>query len=591
MAGKATLVINSDSKDGQKAIESLIKEMTKLKEENKKLAEENKKAAAEDKKAHQEKMARVDEERRRKRETSELMRRAALEEQKAVKEAARLEREQLRIADQKARSWLNFGTTIMTTAGAYVSLNAILAETEKYLARQAALQKEIAQHNVAAGKSQQETILNMQGVTSAQLLRALQGGKDINLRTGFGDVNAINRAYGKALSASEGNFGRAEGAVEASASLSAGDPEKLNAYTQAALDIGLPSGKSAEESLGLALSAGAQARVTNPAQAAQLFAKSAASGAALDKTGNKAEAARQRVVLAATITGGIKDPTGDVSKTASINLGAKLAEFFEGTPGDPMTERGRIEALWADPRRAQQFDDKYNFEAEANDFINSLLKDKDSAAAKLYRSFDTKIGWNREAYEQTVKSTVKASPQTRANQRSNQRASITQAGHDVNASQGLVDEARQLYEGSKDIYEGQFPGEATVDDSFFNIESWNTKLHHAINTDEIERIKHYRRMMRKRFNLTVGGPVGGRTPPIASDGSLMPDFYERFQTSGIEGIETTYSGKAVPPDQMEAAALIGKQIEQTDRLIKEVEGLRADQRKPVVSPRGMQEAN
>lgn len=531
MGSKATLQISSDTKDGKKAIEMLVKEMASLREENRRLAEENRKANAESKAA-------------------------AREQREANKKLLHDTREQQRAERERNAMMTNFATNVMTTVGSYVSLNQIIQVTNRYLERQDELQKSIAQHSLSQGNSQLDIALNLQGKSDADKARAIQIAKNVNRTSGFGNQNAINAAMASAVTSSEGNIDLSGKAVESAARISGGREDLVTAYTGAALGVAMRTGKSTEESLGAVLKAGALGGVEEPALQARLYRGVAASGAARDTSGNPAEAARQSMAIAAALSSITGDKQGNATETATGQFEGRMAKFFAETGNDPGTSFGRIAALQANPALSAQFDKKYNFEEKFDPVITRIAKDANYAGSKTLSEFGKGISYNRSEYEAQRKTVSGLTPELKALDRTNRIKAIAQAGSNLNREEALVQQIEDARVAVRDIADPI--SYSTFDDIAGPFERGTVGLFGS----EIDRA---------RVRVQQSKQVRDR---LKYDKRM--DFDPNFK---------------IDSQRQSAVNEIESLIQIQEQALAELKQLRTEQQKPTVTPTGMQEAN
>ena len=570
MAGKATLVINSDTNDGKKAIESLIKEMNKLKEENKNLREENKKAAAEAKQQYEEKLAAIRKERDEqkklaadKKEQERIEAEANRKALQAAKEKEKLEREAADAAKKNAdqhkqdleaqdAGLARVGAGLMTVLGTYVSLNAVLNAVAENYERQFEMQQRIAQQNATVGASQIDAALSMLGASDETKGAAFRRIGSINESTGFGNVGALNKAFSASLTASGGNIEASLNAVETAAAISGGREDLIEPYASAALGISLRTGRSTDESLGAVLKAGELGGVKNPDKQARLYRSVAASGAAIDRTGNTAEAARQSMAIAATASSIVGDETGESTATFTGSLEARLAEFFQGRTGAPADSMGRIAALQKDPALFKQFDDKYNFEVKFDAVANRILSDPNYQGSQMLRSNNAQLGYDAANYRAQVQSTKTATPELRALARQNKARAAAESSMASNPNAGALAEIESLRQQAYDIVA---PISSAPNVMFSTVGA-------------IPRV------------LSKLGGEQMQAKALIAETQDIRDYIESYEGIGVGG---------APMSQ--AREQLDKLIALQQESLAEMKRNTAAQTKPAVRPQGMQEAN
>jgi hypothetical protein len=154
------------------------------------------------------------------------------------------------------------------------------------------------------------------------------------------------------------------------------DTETGKAFAGSSLDIAKISGATAEQSAGFLMNVGQMARVTDTGLLAQNVTPALTAATANDATLQTAGS------VYAAITGGMADPTGRQSKTATIALSRSLAEFLP----EVESMRGRIQALQQDATKREEFLSKYSFEKAAATPIEQLIGGE-GATAEAYADF------------------------------------------------------------------------------------------------------------------------------------------------------------------------------------------------------------
>lgn len=284
-------------------------------------------------------------------------------------------------------------------ASVHTAVSAIRAEYDNLIQRQG----KAAGVQVPLAAVQTQAFQNLGGdpeITSPEELVAL-------VNQVIDETHALPRvawqAMSDALSARGDKSARdAADAVTAAIRLSPGTPEQLPILAGAALDVGKAAGVDSEQALGFMLGIGSKSRVTN----LEALASNIAPGA-LDvmKFGDDMGSAG---ALVATISQGVNDTQGAVSRTTAVSLAQQLERFFQKTLGrdDLTSTEQRIGAIQADPELRRLFmeggtfqrgDESVSvtpasFERKTFATVRELLTgDEQSSVVRQYRAADAEL--------------------------------------------------------------------------------------------------------------------------------------------------------------------------------------------------------
>ncbi|MEM7557913.1 MAG: hypothetical protein AAF394_02195, partial [Planctomycetota bacterium] len=160
----------------------------------------------------------------------------------------------------------------------------------------------------------------------------LQAAKRIQKETGFAQQAELGRALSNTISASGGRPDVAEAFVRETARISLHEPQKVVGLSAGAMDIGNAVGSDPQESLGFLLDSARTSRVKDQAQLAKGLAPAVVAAVSASPKQDPREAAASAGALFGTIGSALADPTGDITKTATIQLVSKTREFFQNLP-------------------------------------------------------------------------------------------------------------------------------------------------------------------------------------------------------------------------------------------------------------------
>lgn len=190
--------------------------------------------------------------------------------------------------------------------------------------------RELKGVNLSMAAAQENALKNLAGLPSGEKNALLtRDVPRIQEATGFPDQAKLTIGLGSAYSAS-GDKAASLKAVEAAARITRHNPDQLELYSGAALDIMRASGQQdAESSLGFMLKAGAISRVKDPDKLATNLPKVIAAAANNSNTDDDAEAAKLAASLFGVFSREAADPQGEQSRTASIQFLGQVKDFFE----------------------------------------------------------------------------------------------------------------------------------------------------------------------------------------------------------------------------------------------------------------------
>lgn len=534
MTGKATLQISSDTKDGQKAIETLVKEMQKLKEENKQLAENNRKAAKEAK-----------EQAREKSEANRKLLSGTKELDKAQRDAGHASE---MFAKAGTAAWMRFGATIATTAGGFVSVNTLMAEANRLLERQAQLQQEIHSKSMALGQSQANTAINFAGLSPDDRKTATGIAGRVNLRAGFGNRPALENAAGSLISAGASPQ-QAEKTLEYAANLSPGNAQMVESLGSGIVDLQGSTGMSIEEASNLLLSSAANSRVKDPQQVSKGLAKVTSNASSLFDKGGKALAGEEGAAVWASISRMRGDSTGDESATLANNAITKLSTFAGFGADAPTTIMGRIAALQSNPELAKRFikDSGYTTQDPA---IGRMLTDKGFGYARMLGEIDKNIGYTPDMAG-AVEELHRTQPDIALLKSQNRVKTLGERGAEANRAEAYVKIAEEA----------------------------RLKAHEAVDVVDTESIYMGRlQSMERGVTDMTGTPVDRIRVRKANTQALLDNFNQ--------------SPKDIPDDQRESIRqILSDALEIQREQLEQAKLLAERANKPTVDTNGMQEAN
>lgn len=280
---------------------------------------------------------------------------------------------------------------IGSTAGAVLSLGnawqAAKTAAEEYMTTS----DRIRQAKIDIARS--ETTLALNTLTPEQFKQASADVHQIAKETGFSNVAMLNEAMATAVNAAPDRE-TAFRAVKMGASLTKHQPELLDSFVGGSLDVSNSAGATAEEAMGLNLTAGKFARISNPERQQRAISQSVSSVVASSRVETPEErkkAAESGAEFWAALNKASKDSLGERSRTATEQFAAHANEAF--TQGISYTPRGRsrpitikptedpgdivgrLEYLQQDARFGKAFMEKYSFESGYKDRFQQAIRD------------------------------------------------------------------------------------------------------------------------------------------------------------------------------------------------------------------------
>lgn len=562
MAGKATIVISSDTKDGEKGIQRLVEEMNKLREENKRLADENRKSAAEAKKQAQDQS-----------ETNRKWLREVEAQQKAEKsrhnQMTRDHRESMEMAKQKDAAWMRFGGTILTAAGSYLTLNTVLSATNGYLERQKKLQDEIHQRTLSLGNAQSASVLNFAGLSKSDQKAAIGIGARVNQSANFGNQGALERAAGSMISAGA-TPKESEQILGYAAQIAPGDATLVESLGAGIVDLKTSSGMSATQSSGLLLTAAANSRVKNPTMVSKSLAKVGGNATSLFDGGGKALAAEEGAALWAVITKLRADASGEESATLASNAITKLSTFGGFGPDGPNTIMGRIKALYANPALAKKFIEHGGYLTQ-DPAVGRLLTDSKFGFAQMLGEADNAIGYDP-TLGGTIRDLQKAQPAIGAVQQAGKVATAREMGDAINRQAAAVQQAEEARLAAHDLLDPR-------SGDHYMAGAWGSMWRGAAGMmgSPAKQVQ----IRQSEIQAMVASEFGS----YGRDGKRLPQIYRE---EGLKGVEKLL-GRGLSTKDEALLDAVTKLVEVTQDSQRILSGIENESRKPTVDPRGMQE--
>jgi hypothetical protein len=219
------------------------------------------------------------------------------------------------------------------------------------------LQAMAAQGNYDQASADRELKLNMPTASDDEVAQAQTAAEQISQETGV-PKPAVTKAMASALSSTGGNLEQAKGIVGLAASVRPDQPGEIAAIAGAVGDVQNAIGSSDPmTAFGYLQTVAGQSRVVGNTAFKNI--PSAVTGL-MGFGFTEAEAG----ALFSAMSNRAADPTGEMTRTASIRLGQQLSEFFAA---QERPERGgaAIRALQADPALQAKFLEGASFEAAA----------------------------------------------------------------------------------------------------------------------------------------------------------------------------------------------------------------------------------
>jgi hypothetical protein len=229
---------------------------------------------------------------------------------------------------------------IAKMGAAYLSVSSAIGVVKASLQDQLDLQKESLAIAQQIAKSQSSASKNLTGLSTEEKRKVLEEARSLQQEIGFSDQKFIVDAIGAGYSAA-GDLGLAKSATKAAAELSRNAPEELSGIATGAVDLSRGSGvKDAKSNLGFALQVGAISRVEDPAAVVRWLAPAISSAVNTVPKQDKQEASKEVGSVWSELNKFANDVQGMSTKTATIDLMARMEEFFRTIP----EERAKIDA-------------------------------------------------------------------------------------------------------------------------------------------------------------------------------------------------------------------------------------------------------
>lgn len=271
-----------------------------------------------------------------------------------------------RLSDAAQQSDDAFGTfgrsalhQLAAVAGAYIGIQEAIQATTRFLNEQEESLRSAAETQMSLAGAQQEALKNLAGLSAADRKGLLEGFVgEVAGKTGFADQKQLTLAVGAGVSAG-GTVEQTKSAVEASARILRFDPESVDEFTAAAIDLARATGKDdAKANLSFLLSSGTQSRVVDPAQLAKNLAPAVVSSVQSVPRQNREQASAEAAALFGVFSKAATDTKGESTATALIQYANELQKFFQGKENDPGTLFGRISKLQNDQGLKSSFFEK-----------------------------------------------------------------------------------------------------------------------------------------------------------------------------------------------------------------------------------------
>jgi hypothetical protein len=287
------------------------------------------------------------------------------------------------------KDWIDSTSDAISTVGkmalAYGSVSTAIGVVRAGLQDQIEMQKEALSIAQQVAKSQASASKNLTGLTTEQKRKVLEEARSLQQEIGFADQKYIVDAVGAGYSAA-GDLELAKSATRAAAELSRNAPEELSGIATGAVDLSRGSGvKDAKSNLGFALQIGAISRVEDPAQVVRWLAPAISSAVNTVPKQDKQEASKEVGSVWSELNKFANDVQGMSTKTATIDLMARMEEFFRTLP----EERAKVDA------KVQELERKKEITPVEQARLDRSAFDVDQKERKLSK-YST-------AYDETVK--------------------------------------------------------------------------------------------------------------------------------------------------------------------------------------------
>lgn len=373
-----TQQFTSNDKEVQKSLDTLNREMVKLREQAKKTSTESAKWTNDFKKG----MAELSREAKKVAEDIKTPAERAAESIKKLQtlratgklteeqygRAVRKTKMELDAATQSQSKVLSFTDKVVGMAGAWAGIGSAVAVVNGQLQLQNRLQREALDTTMKLANVRRDLSSNLATLSDADYKKFGAGLKGISERTGMSD-EFINSIAPSATSA-QGNLPDQAvlNAIEMAATAAPQSVDNAKAVALGLLNASkLTKTSDAKANLGFQLSVGKSTAVVK-----QEDVNSVLVPAAIGIQTAGGDKANEAAAIVSTLTSSMVDETGRNSSTAAIGLADQLKDFLPAKKGYSSTMQ-RIEALQANPKLRNRFMGQANFELKAKAPIQNLL--------------------------------------------------------------------------------------------------------------------------------------------------------------------------------------------------------------------------
>lgn len=419
--------------------------------------------------------------------------------QSLVKEVTRLEvaNQKLAATSQAASDGMSRGLSrsdaamggmvskVATLAGSFLTLQGVVRLGTQEMERQFAVQDRIKAKQIDIAKTHWDAAGSQANVTPEEFQKRTNEALEIQKHSGFPEAAKIQEGINRAMNATQGNWEIAREASKMAARVSLAKPEDMPILAEglatgmhlkgigaeAALgNLGLQQGESRSQNLSTI--AGIQGRI---ASAADTHAKA-----------NQLDEVTYYEKLNATISNKTQDADGPRTASAGVNLGQKLAEFFDPSfkgaedstapklpgshrphkkvkPVDPEkyeSTESQVEYLQQNPKIAKVFyNDFLHGEKESRPALKSLLLKDDieelrkqgkQSTSDMMKKSQIESGTGAIATGKNLENLLRSgTPELEAASRDSQRKNKIEVSgiHDVSKAKRA--EARELVDGMR----------------------------------------------------------------------------------------------------------------------------------------------
>lgn len=279
--------------------------------------------------------------------------------------------------NEQVKSFVSIGSVVGVAKSA---VSELVAVQSVFIERQ----KESLDYAIALAKAQSDAAKNMAGTSQAGMKQVFDKEvPDIALKTGFSDLEALNRTYGSAK-AIVGE--KAKELVEVAAQWTVLDQSQLQETTTALSDLMSATGGSAKEVVALASTTMGTARPEKLGKLAQGMAIVAKEAAASAKPGeNVQEIVKDAIARYAQLTE--VDPEGQSGATAYVGMSQVMRETFNPKQEAIVKRDDRINELLR--KQAITFEEQIAIDEAKLDL------EKDSNIAKRIKPTDQSLAARR----------------------------------------------------------------------------------------------------------------------------------------------------------------------------------------------------